>query len=216
MRNTAAIGALAGYLGINWETLSDVIRDTITRYRETNLRIARTAFEDLSGSGPKIDHTDASPVALLTGNEAIALGAVKAGLNEEDGIEPERFVLASGIGCHAKYAAHLKQLTALIKAAVRHPGFSFIDVLQPCFTFFNTYKLYNERVYNLVDDAHDPKNLDAAIEKSGEWSYGADGRIATGIFYQVKKPTYEERLLRGGMPVKMDAGALESVLRAHI
>ncbi len=80
MRNTAAIGALAGYLGINWETLADVIRDTITKYQETNLKIARTAFEDLAGSGPKIDYTDARPMALLTGNEAIALGAVRAGL----------------------------------------------------------------------------------------------------------------------------------------
>ncbi len=135
----------------------------------------------------------------------------------EDPFNPVELLISAGATFVARgYAAHLEQLTALIKAAVRHPGFSFIDVLQPCFTFFNTYKFYNERVYSLVDDAHDPKDLDAAIEKAREWSYGVDGKIATGIFYQVQKPAYEERLLRGRIPVKMDAGALESVLRAHI
>ncbi len=81
MRNTAAIGALAGHLGIDWEVVAEVIRDTIARSKETNLKIARTAFENTVDSGQKIDRAGAPAVPLLTGNEAIAIGAVKAGLN---------------------------------------------------------------------------------------------------------------------------------------
>ncbi len=81
MRNTAAIGAMAGHLGIDWEVVAMVIRDTIARSQETNLKIARTAYEDTVGSGPKIERAGAPAAPLLTGNEAIALGAVKAGLN---------------------------------------------------------------------------------------------------------------------------------------
>ncbi len=135
----------------------------------------------------------------------------------EDPFNPLELLLSAGATFVARgYTTHIKRLTALIKAAVRHHGFSFIDVLQPCFTFFNTYKLYNEQVYDLTDEEHDPKDLDTALTKAREWSYGVDGRIATGIFYQVQRPTYEERLLRGRTPVKMTPGGLEAVMKAHL
>ncbi|WP_456434437.1 2-oxoacid:acceptor oxidoreductase subunit alpha [Thermosulfuriphilus sp.] len=81
MRNTAAIGALAGFWEIDWEVVSGVIEDTIPKALETNLQIARSAYEQTVGLGLKVDPLSASPVPLLTGNEAIALGAVQAGLN---------------------------------------------------------------------------------------------------------------------------------------
>ncbi len=134
----------------------------------------------------------------------------------EEPFNPLELLLSAGATFVARgYTAHMKRLTALIKAAVRHHGFSFIEVLQPCFTFFNTYKFYNEQVYDLFDKGHDPKDLGAALEMAREWSYGMDGRVATGIFYQVQKPTYEERLLGERIPVGMNPGRLEAVLKAH-
>jgi 2-oxoglutarate ferredoxin oxidoreductase subunit beta len=104
----------------------------------------------------------------------------------------------------------------LIKAAVNHKGFSFIDVLQPCFTFFNTYDFYNERVYEISQKDHDASDRNAALVKAEEWSYGVGDQIPIGIFYQIEKPTYEERLLAGRVPVQLTPGDIRPVLEKHI
>ena len=38
-----------------------------------------------------------------------------------------------------------------MKEAIRHEGFSLVDILQPCVTFnkINTYEWYKQRVYHL-------------------------------------------------------------------
>ena len=97
-----------------------------------------------------------------------------------------------------------------------HKGFSFIDVLQPCFTFFNTYDYYNERVYEFSSKDHDVSDRKAAFVKAGEWAYGEGEKIPIGIFYQVKKPTYEEKLLAGRIPVQLTPGDIRPVLNKHI
>ncbi|MBW1725295.1 MAG: 2-oxoacid:acceptor oxidoreductase subunit alpha [Deltaproteobacteria bacterium] len=81
MRNTAAIGALAGVLNIEWSVLEKVIMDAVEKDVDLNLKIAQHAYdriEDPSKSVPKLNQ---EPLPLVSGNEAIALGAVKAGLN---------------------------------------------------------------------------------------------------------------------------------------
>jgi 2-oxoglutarate ferredoxin oxidoreductase subunit beta len=114
------------------------------------------------------------------------------------------------------FAGKPKHLQLLMKAAVKHQGFAFIDVLQPCFTFFNTYDFYNKRVYELTDKAHDSSDREAAFIRAREWSYGEGERIPIGIFYQAKKPTYDERLLKGRIPVKLKPGNIRSILEKHI
>jgi 2-oxoglutarate ferredoxin oxidoreductase subunit beta len=110
----------------------------------------------------------------------------------------------------------MEHLQSLIKTAVNHKGFSFIDVLQPCFTFFNTYDYYNERVYEISQKDHDASDRKAAFVKAGEWAYGVGDQIPIGIFYQVKKPTYEEKLLEGRIPVQLTPGDIRPVLEKHI
>jgi 2-oxoglutarate ferredoxin oxidoreductase subunit beta len=114
------------------------------------------------------------------------------------------------------YTKNMKHLQSLIKTAVKHKGFSFIDVLQPCFTFFNTYDFYNERVYEFSSKDHDVSDRKAAFVKAGEWAYGEGEKIPIGIFYQVKKPTYEEKLLAGRIPVQLTPGDIRPVLEKHI
>lgn len=81
MRNTAAIGALAKILGIEWPALEKVIRDTEEKAIELNLEIARKAFEKIAHPSLPVEKTGQKPRPLVSGNEAIALGAVQAGLN---------------------------------------------------------------------------------------------------------------------------------------
>jgi 2-oxoglutarate ferredoxin oxidoreductase subunit alpha len=81
MRNTAAIGALAKVLGIEWQVLERVMRDTIDKSIDLNLKIAQAAFDQVEKAYLPIPTQDQKPLPLLSGNEAIALGAVQAGLN---------------------------------------------------------------------------------------------------------------------------------------
>jgi 2-oxoglutarate ferredoxin oxidoreductase subunit beta len=135
----------------------------------------------------------------------------------EEPLNPIDLMLSSGATFVARgFAGKPKHLQFLMKAAVKHPGFAFIDVLQPCFTFFNTYDFYNKRVYELTDEGHDDSNREAALARAGEWSYGKGERIPIGIFYQVKKSTYDEKLLAGRIPVNLKPGNITSVLEKHM
>jgi 2-oxoglutarate ferredoxin oxidoreductase subunit beta len=132
-------------------------------------------------------------------------------------LNPIELMLSAGATFVARgYTRNMEHLQSLIKTAVNHKGFSFIDVLQPCFTFFNTYDYYNERVYEISQKDHDASDRKAAFVKAGEWAYGVGDQIPIGIFYQVKKPTYEEKLLEGRIPVQLTPGDIRPVLEKHI
>jgi 2-oxoglutarate ferredoxin oxidoreductase subunit beta len=80
--------------------------------------------------------------------------------------------------------------------AVRHRGFGFVDILQPCVTFnkVNTFSWYKERVYDLSSGAHDPTSLEQARRRAREWPGPDEKRIPIGIFYKVERPVYEAGL----------------------
>jgi len=135
----------------------------------------------------------------------------------EGPLNPIELMLSAGATFVARgYTKNMQHLQSLIKTAVNHKGFSFIDVLQPCFTFFNTYDYYNERVYEFSSEDHDASDRKAAFVKAGEWAYGEGEKIPIGIFYQVIKPTYEEKLLAGRIPVQLTPGDIRPVLEKHI
>ena len=52
------------------------------------------------------------------------------------------------------FAGNMEQLKKLIKEAIKHKGFSLLDILQPCISFnkINTYSWYKERVYDIEKD----------------------------------------------------------------
>ncbi|MBW2556358.1 MAG: 2-oxoacid:acceptor oxidoreductase subunit alpha [Deltaproteobacteria bacterium] len=81
MRNTAAIGALAGVLNIEWSVLEKVIMDAIEKDVDLNLKIAQHAYDRIETPSKSVPKLDQKSLPLVSGNEAIALGAVKAGLN---------------------------------------------------------------------------------------------------------------------------------------
>ena len=89
------------------------------------------------------------------------------------------------------FAGDIEHLTGLIAAALNNPGFSFIDILQPCVTFnkFNTLKWYQERVYKLPPE-YDPFDKGAALARAQEWGE----RIPVGIIYRNSRKPLEQRL----------------------
>jgi len=81
MRNTAAIGALAGVINIEWSVLEKVITDAVEHEIDLNLKIARQAYDRVETPLKPVPKLNQKPLPLVSGNEAISLGAVKAGLN---------------------------------------------------------------------------------------------------------------------------------------
>jgi len=81
MRNTAAFATIARMLGLEWNVLEDLVNTSFKKETETNLAIAKAAYEQAGDATLKIETGPAEPLPLMTGNEAIALGAVAAGLD---------------------------------------------------------------------------------------------------------------------------------------
>ncbi len=94
------------------------------------------------------------------------------------------------------FAGDPAHLRILIKNAIAHRGFGLVDVFQPCVTFnkLNTYQWFNERIYKLEETDHDPSDKDAAMKKAFEDSKSDYEKVPIGLFYRVKKPTYESQL----------------------
>jgi len=80
MRNSGASGALFKTAGIPWPVLESCIKKEASRDTELNLKIALRSYREAS-ENTKIVPIDRKALPLLTGNEALALGLVKAGLN---------------------------------------------------------------------------------------------------------------------------------------
>jgi len=108
--------------------------------------------------------------------------------NPEEPLNPLFLALASGATFVARgFSGDIAHLEELIVRAIRHEGFSFLDVIQPCATFFNIYREVRRRVYKLEDEGHDTRSLEAAIRKSLETE-----RIPIGVFFETKKPPFRE------------------------
>lgn len=126
----------------------------------------------------------------------------------ETPINPLRLMLGSGATFVARgYAAKMDHLADLVERGVKHKGFSFIEVLQPCVTWFNTFAKYNERVYE-----YEPgKKLtrDEATRAVGEWDYNNGDKIPVGLFYQEDRPSFDEESFSGtDDKKKVDVGKL--------
>lgn len=102
----------------------------------------------------------------------------------EQPFNPIAVALAAGATFVSRgFAGDMSHLTWLLEQALQHPGYSLVDVLQPCVSFnkINTYAWYQARIYKLEDDAEwKPDNLTAAFARSLEWGE----KIPIGIFFR--------------------------------
>lgn len=80
MENTAMIGALGSAIGMEWVDFASVISREIRKSAEKNLDIARDAFR-MQAEKKELKRIGQSPGILLSGNEAVSLGLLSAGLN---------------------------------------------------------------------------------------------------------------------------------------
>lgn len=80
MKNTALVAAFAKVIGINWNTVKKVLERELPISTELNLKIAKATY-DRTITLIKIEKISSKTLPLLSGNEAIALGALNAGLD---------------------------------------------------------------------------------------------------------------------------------------
>jgi len=107
-------------------------------------------------------------------------------------LNPIKIMLASGASFVARVFADSNQIEEVLKEALKHKGFAFIEILQPCLIFHQD-KGYKEKIYSLEKSGHDKFNFEQAMKKAEEFDYNTAKKIPVGIFYQVKKPVFEEQ-----------------------
>jgi 2-oxoglutarate ferredoxin oxidoreductase subunit beta len=127
--------------------------------------------------------------------------------NLENPANPISLALAGGATFVARgFSADQKHLSELIRRAISHKGFSFIDVFSPCVTYNhdNTFQWFRPRVKKLEDNsAYDSSDWVAAMEKSLEWG----DEIPIGLFFERNDlPSLHEAepVLKSGPLVQQD------------
>ncbi len=137
--------------------------------------------------------------------------------NPNQGINPLMLALAAGYTFVARgYAYDVRHLTDLIKKAILHKGFAFVDVLQPCPTYNDiltkdywsgegmtgstgrqiprTYKLEDTSYSGVVKTAEEGE-MEEKIKQAMMKSFEFGDHTPIGVFYQNEHiPTYEQRL----------------------
>ncbi len=133
---------------------------------------------------------------------------------KENPFNPLELMLVSGatfIGrCYPVRKEHFRKL---LKEAIMHKGFAFIDALQVCVTFNNLYMTYNENVKET--EATEPGSFEEALRIIRSWDYRtSEGPIPIGKFFEVDRPSFEDgfkALVKG----KEDrTGKLEAILES--
>jgi len=110
---------------------------------------------------------------------------------KERPFNPLELMLASGATFIGRGTSHgIDLLKQLFREAIAHKGFSLIDVLQVCVTYYNMYEYYDKRVYELK--GHDPAHYEQALNKIREWDYNSDAPISLGVLYKKEAPAFEE------------------------
>jgi 2-oxoglutarate/2-oxoacid ferredoxin oxidoreductase subunit alpha len=80
MRNTCIIGALAKALGMEFPAVEDVLKKEFHKDVELNVAVARKGYDEAKELLP-VGRIEQKVLPLLAGNQAVALGLIKGGLN---------------------------------------------------------------------------------------------------------------------------------------
>lgn len=104
-------------------------------------------------------------------------------------LNPMALLLTYGASFVARgYSAKPKQLAELYQAAMKHKGFSFIQILSPCVMFNRTYDELDAAIVPL-EGQHDTSDFRAAM------NLALDTQTEhLGIFYQSARPTLTDRM----------------------
>jgi 2-oxoglutarate/2-oxoacid ferredoxin oxidoreductase subunit beta len=130
-----------------------------------------------------------------------------------EAFNPVAVAVAMGANFVARgFAGDIDHLAELIAAAARHPGFSLVDILQPCVSFnkVNTYAWYKERCVKLGPE-HDPTDFQAALTRARQWGE----TIPLGVLWKGDRSAFGP-LPDGALARREpDLGALRQILAGY-
>ena len=106
----------------------------------------------------------------------------------EEPMSPLLMLLGAGATFIARtYALDIEGTKNIMKAAMEHKGFAFVEIIQPCITFYDTRDRFKDAIEHV--SAEYPKHdLGAAIQKVLE----RGEKVPVGVFYQVEQPRFED------------------------
>lgn len=96
------------------------------------------------------------------------------------------------------FTGQIDHLADLFAQAIEHKGFALVDVLQPCVTYLNTFKIYNKKT-EIMGTV--PSSKDEAVSLARQ-----KNPLPIGIFYRADEPVFHEELYGDWNPAqkKMD------------
>ncbi len=109
----------------------------------------------------------------------------------DEPMNPLLMVLVAGATFVARtYAGDTTNTTKIMKEAMNHKGFAFVEIIQPCITYFDTRDHFRDHT-EWIPEETTRNNFGVAIENvrtMGE-------KTKLGIFYQIEKPTFETQVI---------------------
>ncbi len=97
-------------------------------------------------------------------------------------LNPVKLALASGCKFIARTSAKdLVHMQEILEKAIKHKGFSFVEILQDCLIFNKEVNNLDKLMYKIKD------NKDKAVAEKlvGEWDYNSvGGKIPAGVLYE--------------------------------
>jgi len=131
-------------------------------------------------------------------------------------MKPLAAALVNGSGfVAASFAGNIKHTTEMMKRAITHRGFSYLNIYQPCVSWnnVNTYQWYMQRCYDLQQAGHDSSDFDAALAKALEPYRNNFEKLPVGIFYEDKqRKSLDEihpTLMKGIIPASKDISNID-------
>lgn len=132
-------------------------------------------------------------------------------------LDGPQLALAAGATFIARgFSGEVARLAGLIEQAIRHRGFSLIDILSPCVTHnkINTYEWLRKNIDHLDEEpGYDAEDRIKAWEKLEQKE-----KIAVGLIYREEKESFEEAILPDPKApialsrLALDARALEKIM----
>ncbi len=110
----------------------------------------------------------------------------------EEPMDPIMYMLTYGATYVAQaFAGNPKMCAALIKGAIEHKGFAYVNIFSQCPTFnkIDTAKFYRGIVEEVPED-HDLSDIEAAMHLANR----PEGKAPVGLIYKTERETLDEAM----------------------
>ena len=131
--------------------------------------------------------------------------------NPEPAVDPCELAISFGATWVSRaFSSDIKGTVGLMKAAIQHRGFSFLNIMSPCVTFRGKeQQTILKAKQQSVPEGHDATDRSAAIRLTREVDV-----MSVGVLYEVHQPTINESLHEIRKPWIEKPATLEDVLTA--